>query len=48
MKAKLIAVTEDAVQRGVFGAPSLFVGGAMFFGQDRLEFVREALQTPTA
>jgi 2-hydroxychromene-2-carboxylate isomerase len=44
VKAKLIANTDEAVARGVFGAPSMFVGGEMFFGQDRLEFVREALQ----
>jgi 2-hydroxychromene-2-carboxylate isomerase len=31
------------VRRGVFGAPTMFVGQQMFFGQDRLEFVREAL-----
>jgi len=35
--------TEEAVARGVFGAPTMFVGGEMFFGQDRLDFVREAL-----
>jgi len=35
--------TEQAVKRGVFGAPSMFVGNRLFFGQDRLEFVREAL-----
>jgi 2-hydroxychromene-2-carboxylate isomerase len=27
----------------VFGAPSMFVGNQLFFGQDRLDFVREAL-----
>ena len=43
VKAKLIATTEEAVARGVFGAPTFFVGDAMFFGQDRLDFVREAL-----
>jgi 2-hydroxychromene-2-carboxylate isomerase len=42
VKAKLIANTEAAVARGVFGAPTCFVGGEMFFGQDRLDFVREA------
>jgi 2-hydroxychromene-2-carboxylate isomerase len=31
------------VRRGVFGAPTLFVDGDMFFGQDRLEFVEEKL-----
>ena len=43
VKARLIATTEEAVARGVFGAPTFFVGEEMFFGQDRLEFVREAL-----
>ncbi len=43
VKAALRATTEEAVARGVFGAPTMFVGDAMFFGQDRLEFVREAL-----
>lgn len=42
VKAKLIANTEAAVARGVFGAPTCFVGDQMFFGQDRLDFVREA------
>lgn len=42
VKAKLIANTEAAVARGVFGAPTCFVGREMFFGQDRLDFVREA------
>jgi 2-hydroxychromene-2-carboxylate isomerase len=31
------------VARGVFGAPTCFVGDEMFFGQDRLDFVREAV-----
>ena len=43
VKQKLIANTDEAVQRGVFGAPTIFVGEQMFFGQDRLEFVKEAL-----
>jgi len=44
VKAALVAQTEHAVARGVFGAPTCFVGDDMFFGQDRLEFVREALR----
>ena len=44
VKAQLAATTEEAVKRGVFGAPSFFVGGELFFGQDRLVFVREALE----
>ncbi|ANF85486.1 DSBA oxidoreductase [Pseudomonas antarctica] len=43
VKTALKDKTEEAIQRGVFGAPSMFVGNDMFFGQDRLEFVREAL-----
>ena len=43
VKAGLIANTDEAVARGVFGAPTCFVGQSMFFGQDRLDFVREAL-----
>jgi 2-hydroxychromene-2-carboxylate isomerase len=42
-KVALRATTDEAVQRGVFGAPTFFVGEDMFFGQDRLDFVREAL-----
>ena len=48
VKARLVATTEEAVSRGVFGAPTFFVGEAMFFGQDRLGFVRDALGTPAA
>ena len=44
VKARLIATTEEAVARGAFGAPTFFVGEQMFFGQDRLDFVREALR----
>ena len=43
VKDQLIANTEEAVNRGVFGAPTFFVGNQMFFGQDRLDFVTEAL-----
>lgn len=43
VKDRLKADTEEAVRRGVFGAPTMFVGEQMFWGQDRLDFVREAL-----
>lgn len=43
VKERLKANTEEAVARGAFGAPTYFVGDQMFFGQDRLEFVAEAL-----
>ncbi|WP_293678564.1 2-hydroxychromene-2-carboxylate isomerase [uncultured Phenylobacterium sp.] len=41
VKAELIANTEAAVERGVFGIPTFFVGGEMFFGKDRLGQVEE-------
>jgi 2-hydroxychromene-2-carboxylate isomerase len=43
VKQRLIANTEEAVERGAFGAPTFFVSDAMFFGQDRLDFIAEAL-----
>ena len=39
--AQLDANTREAAERGVFGSPTVFVGDAMFFGNDRLDFVRE-------
>lgn len=42
-KEALKANTDEAVARGVFGAPSYFVGDELHFGQDRLDFVEEAL-----
>ena len=44
VKAALKENTETAVKRGVFGAPSVFIGNQMFFGQDRLDFVEQALR----
>ncbi|ABD04732.1 DSBA oxidoreductase [Rhodopseudomonas palustris HaA2] len=41
IKAKLIANTEDAVARGVFGSPTFFVGAEMFFGKEQLRDVEE-------
>ncbi|MDH4557797.1 2-hydroxychromene-2-carboxylate isomerase [Pseudomonas sp. BN417] len=43
VKDALKAATAEAVKRGAFGAPTFFVGNEMFFGQDRLDFVAEAL-----
>jgi len=43
-KARLKATTERAVERGAFGAPTFFVGAEMFFGQDRLDWVEDALR----
>ena len=44
VKERLKAVTQEAVARGVFGAPTFFVGSHMYWGQDRLDFVQQALK----
>ena len=43
IKQALIRSTEEAVARGVFGAPTFFVGEEMYWGQDRMDAVAEAL-----
>jgi 2-hydroxychromene-2-carboxylate isomerase len=41
VKAKLIANTQEAVERGAFGSPTFFVGKEMFFGKEQLREVEE-------
>ncbi len=43
IKEALKATTQEAVDRGAFGAPTFFVGQEMFFGQDRLDWVERAV-----
>jgi 2-hydroxychromene-2-carboxylate isomerase len=43
VKSELMANTEAAVARGVFGSPSFFVGDEQFFGKDRLEEVEREI-----
>jgi 2-hydroxychromene-2-carboxylate isomerase len=43
VKNRLIALTQNAVDRGAFGAPTFFVGKEMFFGKDQLRDVEEAI-----
>lgn len=43
IKAALVANTEYAVARGVFGIPTFFVGDQLFFGKDRLDQIEAAL-----
>ncbi|MFV8834423.1 2-hydroxychromene-2-carboxylate isomerase [Aquisalimonas sp.] len=45
-KDGLKTTTQEAVDRGVFGAPTFFVGDTMWFGQDRLDWVADALNGP--
>jgi 2-hydroxychromene-2-carboxylate isomerase len=44
IKDQLKANTEEAIKRGAFGAPTFFLGDRMFFGNDRFDFIREALR----
>jgi 2-hydroxychromene-2-carboxylate isomerase len=44
IKAQLKANTDEVIARGGFGSPTIFVGGNdMYFGNDRLELVRDAV-----
>jgi len=44
----LAANCKEAAERGVFGAPTILIGDAMFFGNDRFDFVREHLAAARA
>jgi len=41
--ARYESFTQEALKRGVFGAPTYAVGAELFWGQDRLDFVERAL-----
>jgi 2-hydroxychromene-2-carboxylate isomerase len=43
VKDELVANTNAAVARGVFGSPSFFVGQELYFGKDRLADVEAAI-----
>jgi 2-hydroxychromene-2-carboxylate isomerase len=43
-KAALVEQTDEAVRRGTYGAPTFFVGDELFVGNDRLDFVEDALR----
>lgn len=44
MKAALRDATDAAVKAGVFGVPTFDVGGELFWGQDRIELVEDAIR----
>ncbi len=48
VKAELVANTEAAVARGVFGIPTFFVGDEMFFGKERIGQIEELLNRISA
>jgi len=43
IKEQLKSNTEEAIKRGAFGSPTLFLGDDMYFGNDRLPLLREAI-----
>ena len=43
VKRLVFDITEEAASRGLFGAPSFIVGDKLFWGQHRIEFVRDTL-----
>jgi 2-hydroxychromene-2-carboxylate isomerase len=47
-KEALVRSTQEAVDRGAFGAPAFFVGQEMFVGNDRMDFVEEELRRAAA
>ena len=44
-KAAYEVFTQEALARGVFGAPSYVIGDEIFWGQDRLDFLERALKS---
>jgi len=48
VKAALRANTDEAVARGVFGAPAILLGDALFFGVDHLPYLERALEEAAA
>ncbi|WIM09927.1 2-hydroxychromene-2-carboxylate isomerase [Enhydrobacter sp.] len=47
IRGELASETDKALQRGVFGAPTFFVGEEMFWGKDRMDFIDEELASPS-
>jgi 2-hydroxychromene-2-carboxylate isomerase len=48
VRERYAANTQEAIERSVFGSPTYFVDGDMFYGQDHLEQVERALARPFA
>ena len=44
VREELIGCTKEALERGVFGAPSIVIGGELYWGKDRMEFVEDELK----
>lgn len=42
-KQELKKVTDEAISRGAFGAPTIFIGDEIYFGSDRFEMMAQRL-----
>lgn len=47
IRQALIDETNDALARGIFGAPSFRIGTELFWGKDRMEFIEDTLKQGT-
>ena len=45
LKSQEERITRQAVERGIFGAPTFVYQGEPFWGQDRIEFLEEAIKS---
>jgi 2-hydroxychromene-2-carboxylate isomerase len=45
IRDELAEETNRGLERGVFGAPTFFVGDEMFWGKDRMEFIEDELKS---
>ena len=48
VKDQLKTNTEEVIRRGGFGSPTMFVGDDMYFGNDRLDLLKAAVQRQRA
>ena len=44
IKEKLKKLTNDALKKGIFGAPTFFINKKMFWGQDRLTYAIDEIK----
>ena len=44
IKDKLKKITNDALKKGIFGAPTYYVNRKIFFGQDRLNYAIDEIK----
>jgi len=47
IKDQLRANTEEAINRGAYGSPTMFVDDALYFGNDQLPLIKQALSADT-